>query len=197
MREDEIRNNFSNNLLLLRKSKGLSQTQLAEKLNYTFKAVSKWENNETIPDIVTLQAIAEYFSVTVDELISNKDVVYISNKSKNHRRITLSSVGLSVVIPLLIYLALLLSNTPKSYIAIPFTAFCSGIVYLIFSCLWFKKFHVFLATTVIIWSTLLIVILFMDFAYWWLILIIGAAINLAFFPFYRVIFAKEKSIKSN
>ena len=194
MREDEIRTNFSKNLLLLRKSRGLSQNQLAEKLNYTFKAVSKWENNETIPDIATLQAISEYFSITVDELISNKDVVYISNKSKNHRRITLSSIGICVVVTLLIYLALLLSNTPKSYIASPFTLLTSGIVYLIFSCLWFKKFHVFIATSVIILSVILITMLIMDFAYWWLILIIGAAIDLAFFPFYRVIFAKEKSI---
>ena len=194
MREDEIRTNFSKNLLLLRKSRGLSQNQLAEKLNYTFKAVSKWENNETIPDIATLQAISEYFSITVDELISNKDVAYISNKSKNHRRITLSSIGICVVVTLLIYLALLLSNTPKSYIAIPFTLLTSGIVYLIFSCLWFKKFHVFIATSVIILSVILITMLIMDFAYWWLILIIGAAIDLAFFPFYRVIFAKEKSI---
>ena len=51
MREEEIRLNFSKNLLALRKSKGLSQAQLAEALNYTHKAVSKWENNKNLPDV--------------------------------------------------------------------------------------------------------------------------------------------------
>ena len=195
MKEEEIRNNFSKNLLALRKSKGLSQAQLADTLSYTFKAVSKWENNETIPDIATLSAIADYFSITVDELISDKDVVYISNKKRNHRRITLSSIGICVVVSLLIYLALLLTNTPKSYVALPCILISSGIVYLVFSALWFRKYHVFLATTMIIWGVALVTLFIMDFVYWWLILIIMAAINLAFFPFYRVIFNKEKSVK--
>ena len=195
MREEDIRNNFSKNLLSLRKSRGLSQTQLAESLNYTFKAVSKWENNETIPDISTLVAISEYFGITVDDLISNKDVVYISNSKKNHRRITLSSIGICVVVPLIIYLVLLISSIPQSYLVLPFIGVCSGIVYLVFSCLWFKKIHVFLGTSLIIWSVSIAIILFMNFLYWWLIIIIAAAINLAFLPFYRVLFIKEKFIK--
>ena len=66
MKEEEIRINFSKNLYALRKSKNLSQAQLAEDLNYTYKAVSKWENKDTIPDIVTLSAIASYFDITVE-----------------------------------------------------------------------------------------------------------------------------------
>ena len=54
MKKEEIKINFSKNLYALRKSKSLSQAQLAEALNYTHKAVSKWENKETMPDIVTL-----------------------------------------------------------------------------------------------------------------------------------------------
>ena len=83
MKEEEIKINFSKNLYALRKSKSLSQAQLAEALNYTHKAVSKWENKETMPDIVTLSSIAEYFDITVDDLINSHDAVKKSQKKRN------------------------------------------------------------------------------------------------------------------
>ena len=94
MKEEEIRINFSKNLYALRKSKNLSQAQLAEDLNYTYKAVSKWENKDTIPDIVTLSAIASYFDITVDDLISSHDAVKKSTKKRTRKRINLSSIGI-------------------------------------------------------------------------------------------------------
>ena len=113
MREEDIRNNFSKNLYSLRKSRNLSQAQLAEELNYTYKAVSKWENKETIPDIVNLEAIASFFDITIDELISDKDVVKISNKKRTHIRITLSSIAICFVVTGIVYLALMLAGIHK------------------------------------------------------------------------------------
>ena len=186
MREEEIRNNFAKNLYALRKSKKLSQAQLAEQLNYTHKAVSKWENKETIPDIVTLEAIASFFDITIDELISDKDVVKISNKKRTHIRITISSIAICFVVTGIIYLALVLSNIPKSYIALPFALLTGGIVFVVFAALWFKRYSVFLATSIIVWSSALIITLFMDFSYFWIVLIIAAVINLAFYPFFKI-----------
>lgn len=56
------------NILRLRKEKGLSQSMLAEKLQITFQSVSKWENNQSCPDISLLPAIAEVLEVSIDEL---------------------------------------------------------------------------------------------------------------------------------
>ena len=193
MKEEEIRNNFSKNLYALRKSRNLSQAQLAEDLNYTYKAVSKWENKDTIPDIVTLSAIASYFDITVDDLISPQDAVKKSTKKRIRRRIVLSSIGTCFFLTAVIYLVLLVTNTPKSYIAIPFAFLTSGIVYVIFAALWFKKYHVFLATSIIVWSAAIIIMLFMSFAYWWLVLIIAFITDLAFYPFFRIFFNKEKA----
>ncbi len=188
MREEDIRNNFSKNLYSLRKSKNLSQAQLAEELNYTYKAVSKWENKETIPDIVTLEAIASFFDITIDELISDKDVVKISNKKRTHIRITLSSIAICFVVTGIVYLALMLAGIPKSYIALPFALLTGGIVFVVFASIWFKKYFVFLSTSIIVWSSALIIMLFMDFYYFWIVLIIAAVINLAFYPFFRIFF---------
>jgi len=195
MKEEEIRINFSKNLYSLRKSKNLSQAQLADALSYTYKAVSKWENKETMPDIVTLSSIAEFFDITVDDLISNKDAVKKSQKKRDRRRINLSSIGICFFVTAVIYLVLLVTNTPKSYISIPFAFLTSGIVYVVFSALWFKKYHVFIATSIIVWSTAIILMLFMDFSFWWLVVVIAFIIDAAFYPFFRIFFnnSKEKS----
>ena len=56
----------------LRKSKGMTQEQLADKMNVSPQAVSKWENDISCPDIVLLPELASLFGITVDELLSSE-----------------------------------------------------------------------------------------------------------------------------
>ncbi len=62
---------FSEKLYELRKKSGLSQEQLAEKLDVSRQAVSKWESGSAMPESEKLIAISEYFSVTVDYLLKD------------------------------------------------------------------------------------------------------------------------------
>ena len=55
----------------LRKKIGLSQEQLAEKLNVTRQTISKWELNETAPDIKQAKILSEIFQISLDELVDN------------------------------------------------------------------------------------------------------------------------------
>ena len=192
MKEEEIRLNFSRNLLSLRKSKGLSQVQLAEILGYTDKAVSKWEKNETIPDITSLSAIADYFNITVDDLISNRNVVKKSNKKRTHIRITISSIAICFFVSAVIYLILALNNISKSYVTVPFAFLTSGIVLIVFSCLWFKRLYVYLGVSLTIWSTAIIAMIFLDFKLFWVVLIIAVIVDAAFFPFLKIFIPKER-----
>ena len=61
--------NIGPKILELRKQKGIKQEELASELGVTSAAVSKWENNYTLPDILMLCALADYFEVTTDELL--------------------------------------------------------------------------------------------------------------------------------
>lgn len=63
---------FSEKLKNLRKQAKMSQEQLAEKLNVSRQAVTKWETNAGIPDIVNLTAIANLFHLSLDELLENE-----------------------------------------------------------------------------------------------------------------------------
>ena len=66
-------NKVNTMIKLLRTEKGINQEQLAEQLHVTRQAVSNWETGKTQPDIETLTQLAEYFGVSVEQLIYGKE----------------------------------------------------------------------------------------------------------------------------
>ena len=79
---------FNQKLQELRKQKGLTQEELATSLYVSRTAISKWESGRGYPNIESLKAIAKFFSVTVDELLSTDEVLTIAeedNKRKEKR----------------------------------------------------------------------------------------------------------------
>ena len=66
---ENVKQIIAKNLVELRKQNRLTQLELAERLNYSDKAVSKWERGESIPDVITMKALADLFSVSVDYFI--------------------------------------------------------------------------------------------------------------------------------
>ena len=76
---------FNKKLQELRKKKGITQEELAEKLYVSRTAVSKWESGRGYPNIESLKAIAAFFSVTVDELLSTDEVIVIAENDKNKK----------------------------------------------------------------------------------------------------------------
>ena len=70
---DKLKTQIGLNIAAYRKRAGLTQAGLAEKLNYSDKAVSKWERGESIPDVLTLAQLAEQFEITVNDLLVDFD----------------------------------------------------------------------------------------------------------------------------
>jgi len=68
--------NIAKNISNLRKAKGITQEQLAQAVNVSAQAVSKWETDVSQPDVQTLPLIAEFFDVSIDYLYYGKDMAY-------------------------------------------------------------------------------------------------------------------------
>ena len=68
---------FHEKLQELRKQKNLTQEELSEILFVSRTAISKWESGRGYPSIDSLKAIAEFFGVTIDELLSNRELICI------------------------------------------------------------------------------------------------------------------------
>jgi len=76
---------FHEKLQELRKQKGLTQEELAESLYVSRTAISKWESGRGYPNIDSLKAIASFFSVTVDELLSGDRLLSIAEEDQRQK----------------------------------------------------------------------------------------------------------------
>jgi len=70
----------------LRKEKGMTQEELAEKVNVSAQAVSKWENDISMPDISVLPVLAEIFDVSIDELLGREKVSKVEILDETKRK---------------------------------------------------------------------------------------------------------------
>lgn len=69
---ESINQRIAGNLVRYRKAANLTQAELAQKINYSDKSVSKWESANGVPDIYILLKLAELYGVTVNDLVNEK-----------------------------------------------------------------------------------------------------------------------------
>ncbi|MDD6214758.1 MAG: helix-turn-helix transcriptional regulator [Firmicutes bacterium] len=109
---------FNEKLQELRKNKGLTQEELAEVLFVSRTAVSKWESGRGYPSIDSLKEIANYFSVTIDELLSGEKIISIAEKENksNIQRICDLLFGIVDVFSFMLIILPLYPNPINGYI---------------------------------------------------------------------------------
>ena len=83
---------FNEKLQELRKQKGLTQEELAEKLYVSRTAISKWESGRGFPNIESLKAISKCFSVSLDELLSGEEILAIAENDHKQKERTLQDL---------------------------------------------------------------------------------------------------------
>lgn len=152
MDSDKLKHIIGKNIAVYRKRMGLTQAGLAEKLNYTDKAVSKWERGESMLDAQTLVLLADQFGITVNDLLADPDalpeqtgayqqamekVVEKTLKRKADKRIIL---GLSSVlvwfVAMLIYVVLSSADVSFSWLAFFYAVPANAIVLLSLRSAW-------------------------------------------------------------
>lgn len=161
----DIKENLATNIARFRKSLNLTQAELAEKLNYSDKAVSKWERGESVPDLTVLKQIADFFGVTIDTLISEPKNVKLKNNNRHltgkRAIIAICSMGLVWLVATCFFVFIntifpQITHTWLSFIiAIP----VSLIVLLVFTSIWGKNMWNAIFTSILIWTIILCVYL--------------------------------------
>ncbi len=158
--ENKLREYFSKNLCHYRKALGMTQTELAEKLNYSDKSVSKWERGDGLPDLAVTAQIANIFGLTVNDLIAEKPRRKLMT-TRNKIIITLLSIGIAwLVATVLFFLCeIIFPNIKVWWLFYIYAIPVSAIVGIVFSCIWWKKIHLLAAISTLIWSIAICVML--------------------------------------
>ena len=153
MNDEKLKSQLGANIVAYRKHSGLTQAKLAERLNYSDKAVSKWERGESVPDVLTLVQLAELFGITVDELLRDPNeipqhtggriehameaAVEKTLKRKANKRVILGLSSLLVwFVALLVFVVVSSLDIPRSWIAFLYALPADAIVQLSLRSAW-------------------------------------------------------------
>lgn len=177
---EDLKKTVSANITALRKKRGWTQAELAEMLNYSDKAVSKWERGESLPDIVILKQIADKFEVTVDYLLTveHTEPVSVSRRKRRNRALitAISAMTVWLIASILFFSFDVAADLSGKWLVFVAAVPVTCIVLLIFSALWWGKKWLFTTVSVLIWSALVLAFFIVYYAAHqniWLIFVIG------------------------
>ena len=205
MDDEKVKARIGSNIAYYRKKIGMTQAGLGEKLNYSDKAVSKWERGDSIPDVLTLMQIASLFEVTVDALLGDvnalpenpgkleRAMTQVSEKAlrrKANKNIILAlSTTLVWFVALLVFVILSTLNIAHSGLAFLYAVPANAIVLLSLRSAWrdFRWNKALIAT--IMWGSLASIyasiFAFVNFNAW-KILLLGIPGQVAIFLWFRM-----------
>lgn len=175
---------IAKNLSELRRKNKLTQLEVAEKLNYSDKAVSKWEQGESLPGIEVLYKLAKLYGVSMDYIVGEKEVkparaVFGGLTQKRKRIITLLSVLGVWLFATVFYIFFNIFAHANLWTLFCWAVPASFVVSIVFDAVWHKRRFLFLIISAFIWSLLLCFCLqFVNYNIW-LILGIGVPLQLA------------------
>ncbi len=161
---EDLKMIIAGNIGALRRESGMTQLQLAEALNYSDKAVSKWERGEAVPDIGTLKQIADLYAVSVDYLLRPDHPVetdirreYTKHQRRNHILITVMACVAVWFIAAFLYTSMdvaLPAARPRLWPVFVYSVPLSLIVLLVFNSIWGNRRFNFAVISLLIWSAL-------------------------------------------
>lgn len=199
---DELKSTIAKNLIALRTKAGLTQLQLAEMLNYSDKAVSKWERGEAVPDLRVLLRLSEIFGVSLDEIVKAESLEpQIQPKKKingMHAFVVAMSSVLVWFVAMGVFMIFYFITRTENYAWLTFiVAFLPmAIVWMVFSAIWGNRVTNALAASAILWSCVLIIHIFVmaftDFSKIYILYIVAAVFELLIILWFSYRWFKNK-----
>ena len=158
----DIKNNVAKNISELRIHNNMTQMELAEKLNFSDKTISKWERAESSPDISVLVEIADLFGVTLDYLVKAESIddAVTENKTKeigyNRRAVSYIAEGGAWIVAIFAFIitTLIINEMTFQWLYFVYALPIVLIVKLIFNSVWFNPRHNYLIVSALMWSIL-------------------------------------------
>lgn len=207
MDEIELAQTIGKNITRLRKSANMTQLELAEKLNYSDKSVSKWEQGNGIPDVRILTQIAELFGVTLDDLVHEQRERKLMPKTLRLLRRTVIMACSALLVWLIAVVAFVLLRILAPHLEYSWQAFVyavpvSAVVLLVFACVWRYRWMRMITISLIIWTSLACIYLTLyAFGYnVWLIFLIGVPLQfltIFFFLWWKKGSSRRKNRRPN
>lgn len=159
---EDIKMIVAKNIAELRLLNNMTQLELAEKLNYSDKTVSKWERGESSPDIAVLVEIADLFGVTLDYMVRAENVNEQAKENKqkqvgcNHKAITYVSECCAWFIALFAFIitSLIVQRMTFQWMYFVYALPVVLIIRLVFNSIWFNPRHNYLIVSALMWSVL-------------------------------------------
>lgn len=159
---DDIKSIVAKNITELRLLNNMTQLELAQKLNYSDKTISKWERGESSPEISVLVEIANIFGVTLDYMVRAENIEEKVSENKkteakyNHKVITLLSEGVVwfVAIFAFIVTSLIARNATFQWLYFVYACPIVVIIHLVFNSVWFNPRHNYAIVSALMWSIL-------------------------------------------
>ena len=179
---EQLKNIIAKNLVYYRKKAGLTQIELAEKVCYSDKSISKWERAEAIPDVIVLKQLADFYNISVDAFFvesEKKKVKSKTNSGLKHLLITIMSVGIVWLVATVVFafIGMIIPNIQNVWLAYVIAIPVSFIVLIVFSCLWGKTWHKIASISGLIWTLSLTIYLMTTFVNNWLLFLIPVPIQ--------------------
>jgi len=155
---EQVKETIAKNLVAYRKKANLTQQEIAQRLNYSDKAVSKWERAEGVPDVLVLKTLADIYGVTVNDFLTEHEIHEVKTYNRNAKRwlIALLSSGLVWLVATVITVVWLMVDRSETVSVAKYayvTAWpVSMIVLLVFACIWGKLTYKCGAASLLTWS---------------------------------------------
>lgn len=148
---------IAENLVYYRKKAKLTQSELAAKLNYSDKSISKWERAEGVPDIHILVQLAKLYGLSVNDFVSKQKKEKVANRYFSRVLITLMAVGLVWLVATIAFFTVRMLNVTESELFKSWHVFIyaiptSFIVATIFSSLYFNKWFTMFMVSGLCWT---------------------------------------------
>ncbi len=183
--QSNIKENIANNISALRKSRGMTQTDVAKALNYSDKSVSKWENGDSLPDITVLAALAQMYGVSLNYFVEYNEEVLIKDQTDDARErsnkiiILCLSVCVVLLVATVIFVYFLLYENVIFWQAFLWAVPVSCLVLLVFARRWSKnRVYNTVLLSIFLWSLLTCVFLQIQDYKAWFVYFLGIPIQI-------------------